>query len=69
MELKSSYLSLRSEKNQRGSWWKVVLVALEAMPARSKPPETVGECIKGERHDFGAAAPFSTKTSSLQGKA
>ena len=70
MELKSSNLSLRSGiKNQRGSWWKVVLVAVEAMAAGSKPPATVGERIsKGERHDFGAAAPFSTKMSSLQGR-
>ena len=33
----------------------------------SKPPAAVGERIlKGEGHDLGAAAPFSTTTSSLQ---
>ena len=48
----------------------MVLVAVEAMPAGSKPPAAVGERISnGERHDFGAAAPFSTKASSLQGGA
>ena len=56
-------------QNQRDSWWKVVFVAIEAMPVGRKSPVTVGEHIsKGERHDFGVAAPFSTKTSSLQGK-
>ena len=36
----------------------------------SKLPATAGECIyKGERHDYGAAAPFSTTTSSLQRRA
>ena len=48
----------------------MVLVAVEAMPAGSKPRAAVGERIsKGEKHDFAAAAPFSTKTSSLQGRA
>ena len=42
----------------------MVIVAAEVLPA------VVGVRIfKGERHDFGAAAPLSTKTSSLQGRA
>ena len=57
------------EQNQRGSWWKVVLVAVVAMPAGSKPPAAVELIFKGERHDLGAAVPFSTKMSSLQGRA
>ena len=45
-------------QNQRGSWWKVVFVVVEVLPARSKPPAVVGERIsKGVRHDLGAAAP------------
>ena len=37
---------------------------------KSKPPAAVVVRIsKGERHDLGAAAPFSTRTSSLQGRA
>ena len=56
-------------QNQRGRWWKLVLVAVKAMPVGSKPPAAVGERnFNGERHVFGAAAPFSTKTSSLQGR-
>ena len=54
----------------------MVLVAVEVVPAGSKPPAgnkppvAVGVRIsKSEIHGFGAAAPFSTKTSSLQGKA
>ena len=40
------------------------------LPVGSRPPAAVGEHIsKGERHDLSAAAPFSTKTSSLQGRA
>ena len=36
----------------------------------SEPPAAVNVRIsKGERHDFGAAAPLSTKTSSLQERA
>ena len=36
----------------------------------SKPPAAVDERIsKGEIHDLGAAGPFSTRTSSLQGRA
>ena len=43
---------------------------MEVLPAGSKPPAAVGERIsKGERHYFGAAVTFSTKTSSLQGRA
>ena len=57
-------------RNQRVGWSKVVLVAEEAISVESKPPAAVGERIsKSERHDFGATAPFSTTTSSLQGRA
>ena len=50
--------------------WKVVFVAVEAMPVGRKPPAAIGERIsKDERHDFGTAAPFSTEVSSLQGRA
>ena len=48
----------------------MVLVAVVTMSSGSKPPAAVGERIsKGERHDLDAAAPFSTKTSSLQERA
>ena len=49
----------------------MVLVAAEAVPAGSKSPAAVGVRIsKGERHGFGAAAPLSTRASSLeQGRA
>ena len=49
----------------------MVLVALEVVPAGSKPPAVVGVRIfKDERHDFGAAAPLPTRASSLeQGRA
>ena len=41
-------------------------IAVEAVPAGSKPPAAVGVCIsRGEGHDFGAAAPLSTRASSL----
>ena len=44
----------------------MVPVAVEVLPMGSKPPAAVGVRIsKGERHDLGAAAPFSTKLSSL----
>ena len=57
-------------QNQRGGWSKVVLVAVEIFPVGSKPPAAFGVRIsKGEIHDFGAAAPFSIKTSFLQGRA
>ena len=47
----------------------MVLVAVEAVPAGSKPPATISVCIsKGERHGFGAAALLSAKASSLQGR-
>ena len=48
----------------------MVLAAVEVLSVGSKSPVTVGERIfKSERHDFGAAAPFSATTSSLQGRA
>ena len=43
----------------------MVLIAEEAMPAGSKPSAAVAVRIStGEGHDYGAAAPLSTKTSS-----
>ena len=40
----------------------MVLVAVEAMPAGGKLPAAVDVRIsKGERHNFGAAAPLSTR--------
>ena len=54
-------------QNQRVDWSKVVHVAVVVLPVGSKPPAAVVERIsKGERYDFGAAAPFSTEASSLQ---
>ena len=49
----------------------MVHVAVEAVPAGSKPPVAVSVRIfTGERHGFGAAAPLSTMASYLlQGKA
>ena len=49
----------------------MVLVAVEAVPAGSKPPAAVGVRIsKGEKHYFGTAAPLPTRASSLeQGRA
>ena len=49
----------------------MVLVAVEVVPPRSKPPGAVGVRIsKGERYDFDAAAPLPTRASSLeQGRA
>ena len=45
----------------------MIIVAVEAVPAGSKPPAAVSVYIStGERHDFGAAAPLPTMTSSLQ---
>ena len=57
-------------QNRRGDWSKVVLVAVEVLTVGDTPLAAVVVRIsKGERDDFGAAAPFSTKTSSLQGGA
>ena len=48
----------------------MVLVAVKVLPVGNKPPAAIGVRIsKGKRHDFSAAAPFSTKRSSLQGRA
>ena len=48
----------------------MVLVAIDVVPARSKPLVAVGVGIcKRERHELGGAAPFSTKTSFLQERA
>ena len=47
----------------------MVLVVIEAMPAGNKPPAAVGMLIsKGERHDYGAAAPLLTRAASLEQK-
>ena len=48
----------------------MIFVAVEVSPVGRKPPTTVVVRIsKSGRHDLGAAAPFSTKPSSLQGRA
>ena len=45
----------------------MVFVAVEVSPAGNKPPAANGERIfKGERHDLGAAAPLSTRATSLE---
>ena len=45
----------------------MVLVAVVAMPAGSKPAATVGERIsKGERHNLGAAMPLPTRALPLE---
>ena len=45
----------------------MVIVPIEASPVGSKPPATVGERISEDgRHDLGAAAPLSTRASSLE---
>ena len=45
----------------------MILVAVEALPAGSKPPAGVRVRIfPGERHGFSAAAPYSTRASSLE---
>ena len=56
------------EKNSRGN---MVLIAVETVPAGSKPPAAVRVRIfAGERHGFGAAAPLFTRASSfVQGRA
>ena len=47
----------------------MVFVAVGVSPVRTKPPAAVGECISTDgRHDLGDASPFSTRTSSLQGR-
>ena len=46
------------------------LVAIKALPVGSKPPVAVGEHIsKDGGHDLVVAALFSTRESSLQGRA
>ena len=48
----------------------MVLIAVEAVPAGSKPPAAVGvRLFTSERHGFGAAAPLSTMASSQKGRA
>ena len=48
----------------------VVSVAVKVSPVGTKPPAAVGKRIsKDGRHDWGAASPLSTMTSSLQGRA
>ena len=48
----------------------MVLVAVEAVPERSKLSAAVGVRIStGETHNFGAVAPLSTRASSLKGRA
>ena len=58
----------RAEPKTR--WYWVILVAVEALPVGNKPPTAVSVRIStGKRHDFGAAAPLSTKTSSQRRRA
>ena len=53
-------------QNQRVGWSKVVFVAVEVLLVESKPPAALGERISNsERHKLGAAAPLSTRASSL----
>ena len=48
----------------------MVLVAVEVVPAESKPPAVVSVSIcTGERHGFGTASPLPTRASSLEGRA
>ena len=55
------------EKSRRGGWLKVVFIPVEVLPVGSNPlAADVVRISKDERHDLGAAAPFSTRTSSLQ---
>ena len=45
----------------------MVSIAVETVPAGSKPPAAVSVRIStGERHGFGTTAPLSTRTSSLE---
>ena len=45
----------------------MVFVAVEVLPVGSNSPAAVGVRIsEGERHDFGAASPLSTKPSYLR---
>ena len=47
----------------------MVFAAVQVLPVGSKPPVAViVRIFKGKGHDSGAAAPFSTTTSSLQGR-
>ena len=47
----------------------MILVAVEALSAGSKPAAVRGCISAGERHGFGVAALLSTKTSSQRGRA
>ena len=56
--------------DQRVDWSKVVHIAVVVLPVGSKPPAAIVVRIsKSERHDFGAASPYSTETASLHGRA
>ena len=59
--------SLRSGRTENAAGNRWVLVAVEALPAGSKSLAAVsGRISAGERHDFGTAAPLSTRASSLE---
>ena len=47
----------------------MVFVAVEASVGNKPPAADVVRISKGDRHDLGAAAPFSTRTPSLQERA
>ena len=57
-------------QDPRGDWSKVVHVAVVVLPVGNKPPAAIVVRIsKSERHDFGAASPYSTETAFLHGRA
>ena len=57
-----TFLDLSEAPNDRE---KMILIAVEVVPARSKPPAAVSVRIStSERRGFGAAAPLSTRVTS-----
>ena len=60
------FISLAGQKFQRGGGGKMILVAVDAVPAGSKPPAAVGVRISTvERQDFIASTPLSTRASPM----
>ena len=48
---------LRHKFQRRGGGGNMALIAIEVVPAGSKPPASVGlRTFMGERHDFGASS-------------
>ena len=63
-------ISSVGQKFQRDYNGSMILVAVEAVPASSKPPAVGGvRTFIGERHSFGASAPLPNRASFLQGGA